>query len=215
MTLKRLLRITLLSTLIWCVLIVSALLPHRAEQLQTSLQALGFDLCDGVPCFQGILPGKTTWDEMTEIASRSTYTQTVFNARSVVLRLPDGDLTYSRALTDRLLPGFTYIGRFAPVGMRLGDFVRLYGSPCRVQPTDFATGQFVSVMFSSMWLEVAVQNGRVNPTSRVIRFSVPSPALAARGRDESQCLIVYPKLSDSDWRGFATLSHYRRAGVSP
>src|SRR5262249_3271921 len=63
----RLLRLTVILCLLLSAGIGSALLLARANNAKTTLQAAGFDTCNGVPCFMGITPGVTTWGDGEKI----------------------------------------------------------------------------------------------------------------------------------------------------
>jgi hypothetical protein len=60
-------RLAALLCAVCAALCAVAIVIGRAQPQPELLRALGY--CDGMPCYMGIVPGKTTWDEAVEIVS--------------------------------------------------------------------------------------------------------------------------------------------------
>src|SRR5436309_10255699 len=57
--------------IVMCVLVAAlaggSVLIGRAQPVPAVAQVVGLDSCNGSPCFKGIVPGVTTWDEAQSI----------------------------------------------------------------------------------------------------------------------------------------------------
>src|SRR5438128_2127003 len=65
-----LIRLIAILSISFSLLIVAARAYGEAHPEPDELKALGFDVCDGKPCFMGIVPGVTTWDQAKAILDR-------------------------------------------------------------------------------------------------------------------------------------------------
>src|SRR5258707_14914695 len=66
-----LIRRLLILWLIFCIVCAAAIGLGRLDHTPTTLQTLGFDTCDGDPCFRGLKPGMD-WAKVQALISEGT-----------------------------------------------------------------------------------------------------------------------------------------------
>jgi len=112
-----------------------AILVGRANSQPDQLQALGFGLCNGNPCYRGLTPGMTGWDK-----ARKAATALGFEGNSAYLQL-DNEVTahwivsIEKALSDSL-PVRSIEADDPPMGERdsyAGEVIALFGPPCGIE----------------------------------------------------------------------------------
>src|SRR5436190_4029156 len=65
-----LIRRLLIVWLVFCIVCAAAITLGRLDHTPTTLQTLGFDTCDGDPCFRGLKPGMD-WDKARALLSKA------------------------------------------------------------------------------------------------------------------------------------------------
>lgn len=182
----------------------------RAVPPATTFHRIGFDLCDGLPCFRGVVPGHSAWQEALILTADHS------GDHSAEMPLVTGKLTFYRHATRPLVYSFGYlVPSSARTPLTLADLVRAVGPPCRVQfGMEWKTQALLIFQFG--WAITTSVDGRLSMDSRVTDFTFTAP---------DYLLDIYPETNGcpglgagqlrSAWRGFATLSHYRRAGGLP
>jgi hypothetical protein len=97
------------------------------------LEALGFDVCDGEPCFRGIKAGMN-WEEAKRHLPNAEHVEDDPNHMTLSLGTPEFlNITVQRSndgLVENVYAGET--NRMKWPFIRAGDVILLYGSPCRV-----------------------------------------------------------------------------------
>ncbi|MCC7450072.1 MAG: hypothetical protein IT324_21825 [Anaerolineae bacterium] len=150
----RFLRITLILWLLSVALIGGAALYGRTHDAPNELQALGFDVCEGKPCFMGITPGVTRQDNMSSnlssaIVEYGDNLHTVFYVQQY-----EGEILFSALGKVSLIvlktPNTDY-----PIST-VGNFLSLYGSPCGV--VRLPDGQTLEFVYPEMQVTSAVLN---------------------------------------------------------
>ena|SRR5258708_22162338 len=67
------------STVLLLLILTGQILPAptriAASVRKNPLVILGFDRCAGDPCFLGIIPGKTSWQDTTSILLKHSFTK--------------------------------------------------------------------------------------------------------------------------------------------
>ena len=179
-------------------LITGACAYGAAHPQPNELQALGFDLCDGKPCFWGITPGITTYDQATAILSKE-YPLKQLNP-DIALDIQDKGFVIRR---DAGLIDGIYMGAYSS-GYSLSDLIKLYGLPCEVievSPTITSANSFALVYRAKMiaWLS-GTQEISLKTTLDSLEIDPPNSALLCESRSK------YP--ADKIWRGFASFPVY-------
>lgn len=174
---------------------------------ETPLARYGFAKCEGMPCYQGIVPGVTTWTTaVTQYPDRRT-------TYLIGVRVGTGLLTVRRMPGADTVSGFGYtMPTNHTTNLRLGDFIRLYGPPCLVQPSDMTSTQAL-ITFPFGWAVAVPRDQRLRPDSRLLTFAVnASPDTADRVWDTGMCPHQRLAGVTSRWHGFARASSYQLVG---
>ncbi len=158
------------------------------------LESLGFDLCNGDPCFEGIKPG-TEWNH----TSRS-LPSLAGNVQIQIQTVPNG------ASVAALIVSYTDFEQSLPLGTA-GIVLERYGPPCRIELADSRIGSSFYLIYPG--LDVLAQGGSpFNPDG--YRLQVTSPVLSIRLiRHDGFWACDAPQTPVSgDWHGFINASKY-------
>lgn len=209
--------------IIWLALIVifvGVVGIARLNRTPDTLQALGFDVCDGEPCFRGIKPG-TDWAKVqsllpTVVRERSFLVLPV-NAegiKSVVFeRGTDGERTVGLIALTSAKPQKEY--PFTP-----GAMISRFGPPCRVQFFEIDNLLMaVYLVYPTMVVTFpnwASSNRQPSPDFR-FRLDTPAYEFWIKMGSPETCQLATERFGT--WQGFTTASvyyaRYRRTRTMP
>ena len=164
----------------------------RAKGTENPLKGYGFDMCDGKPCFMGVVAGKTAWRDVEELTKDNLILQDV--GRHIVAKFRAVSVEFYGDANDANVVKFSV---YLPYGTlsQLGDAVALYGTPCGTDPLyGITTLQGVFVRFPYLSVGVIAQ-GSVNPLQNVSAVNFSST---------SGC----PAQDYLRWSGFALSNRY-------
>jgi hypothetical protein len=197
-------RIAITLALVCAGVIVSA----RNQPPTGYLRDLGFGRCAGRPCFQGIVPGDTTWQEAVQRMSRLLDVTDPLALRYATLDRHGIAVSFGGAhpvSPEYVLILFFYDNRRA----LFGDLVALYGAPCVLALPRYMGGKINVNAFAAQYdtLIAAADSA----TGRVSAFSrLASVRLSATGADQ-QCVVdVAPSVDvyKGRWAGFLRTTQY-------
>lgn len=143
---------------IWLVLAVigaGVVLIARANSAPNRLQALGFDLCGGNPCFRGIKPG-AVWTEVSRLLPNvvSAFPMLEFP----INRVDNTSAVFYPSRNGKVVETIELkLGIGLQHGLTIGDVVARLGQPCRI--VFFAGtrgGTIANVTFPGVTLNVFV-----------------------------------------------------------
>jgi len=163
-----------------------------------ALEALGVGICDGAPCFMGILPGVTRWEDarailaknggyIVEITSHAAFTDVYYSIHH--LRLTIDYYHATGHVTVIYIEGET--GAALPV--TAGDVIRYLGLPCSALIGD--TPQQLSLGYPGEWLDMRFIEKRLSLYSPVTYIGIQGSG--------QNCVC------GGEWRGFAKSDQYR------
>ncbi|MBX3067010.1 MAG: hypothetical protein KF726_28780 [Anaerolineae bacterium] len=162
------------------------------------LTSVGFDWCGADPCFQRIMPGKTSWEEISsliEVDSRSltNISGSVDDVPVVAYHSPSSPHLHA--------PNSVTIGWLGSAlkASRVRDFVLLYGDPCAVE---LWQSRHFRLVFPSLLLIAETHNGRVSVNSAVQVVTINDPSEG----DNCGSLIG---LNRRAWAGFRWVLYYK------
>jgi len=119
----------LIIWLIFCVVCAAAIALGRLDHTPTTLQTLGFDTCDGDPCFRGLKPGMD-WAKVQTLSNTSCGNcleiQTLSLGGTTEI-YPTDDKKYIRFIS---LSSLALIDKVSSISA--GVLLSQYGPPCRV-----------------------------------------------------------------------------------
>ncbi len=171
----------------------------------------GLGLCEGVPCYMGIMPSRTSLgDAVALLGNRLTLRndQAASTGRSG---------THDRTVVRQGAPnvvGIVQVEFQQPQMITLGELVALYGPPCKVSWADYQPYILITYPYLSALIKTDVSANTAlidqrSPISRVILYS-PSPE-SCRGQVPQ--VDAHPERPPQElalpWLGFASLKHYR------
>jgi hypothetical protein len=184
------------------------LVVGRLDQTPNELQTLGFDLCDGKPCFMEITPGVTTWDDAKAIFMRNKAERAPWsNAKTEELsfRIRNG---LSASVAAWSLPqGLATLVRlgdiaYSPGVSSVGNFIGQYGSP-RCIALLHKYSYFVELYYSAMTLVLFREDARLTSSTLILEIYLENPAPRPTNFSCSS-YNAYEVRTVSDWRGFAS-----------
>lgn len=199
--------------------IFAAVFYGRTQIEVNELASLGFDLCNGKPCFLGITPGITKISEAKSILTgRGTITnngakfqQIDINKRAVVISASDeiGDTT------DHIVG---YLNK-SPIAARA--VLERYGSPCSVSVVPAQCNTYLgcsgwgSIQLYYEAIVATIDISNLNPSWDYITPESPVEQLElfdpVKYRIPSKVCHIYYNINgsvDTDWLGFAPIKRY-------
>jgi hypothetical protein len=200
---RRYFRLTRFARLIIVLMVTLTLLTvipiavGRARNEPNELEALGFGVCDGRPCFMGIVPGVTTWIEAVSFVKKhggidsTKYLSLDIHSLGVAF-YPTEDLSLVGGI--QLEP--------SQIQIPVGQVFQLFGVPCSIiVDRGMITPNGVTLRYHSM--SVTVEDyGLFSPSSYIARgFIHIRSDLCVHQDDEF--------VNFSPWIGFASHSRYR------
>lgn len=202
MALFRRLAIALNVTLLF--LVFSAVLVGHILSSQNSLQSMGFDLCNGTPCYKGMTPGVTPWFPVKRFMMEhgalddpgKEYLEFTFADEHISAGTPNG----AKFLTSITL----HDQREAQANSTLGDALSLLGLPCGIG-SEYFPGT-VTVYYPTATLNVLPKRRQLTPDARVIYVE-----LIDLTHNDSDRLCG--RQGQAPWLGFASLSFYDAHGA--
>jgi hypothetical protein len=190
----------------------------------SELEALGFSLCNGKPCYLGIVAGNTKFEQATHLFTKygelvdenSKYPRIKLgNAESWISAKGDLDETYS----DLVVSISTY---FHPSGPSLGSIIQKYGAPCSIAiyPMQCNTylscsgWAYLSLQYQSMAVGVDLQRqarsiDRIDPGLRIKGIELVD---SSKFRTQLGLCHFYRQdeisSSQTPWLGFTSIDRY-------
>jgi hypothetical protein len=189
--------------IVWMLMFVlcsGALIYGRASDQPNELQELGFGVCDGDPCFMGIVPGETKWEDAMAILRKydvqEAQTTGAGRSASITLRgLKIDFLSYGDYLTilDIQPP---YTGDRHIVFLR--NVIQQMGTPCAV---GFLSQDSPRIFYPSMWVDVSASDGQLHLETEL-------DGLLMQPKDAVLRCKSTPDFPFEQWKGFTTLNRY-------
>lgn len=189
-----------------CLFILTGMTAFRRIQpVGKELRQAGFDVCDGVPCFMGIVPQQTSLQ--ATLQNLSPYLKpTVLISQD----LSDGvfDVSYATGRFGALSDGFgatdyVEMGNFQASFPTLGNFLLLYGQPCYIRIWEFRPGTVRTTLFypGLVLTVVGASAQHLSPQQPIETLSLIRVA--------NVCYDPLSRVEHSDWRGFTAVNMYR------
>jgi hypothetical protein len=198
----RLTRFGRLIIVLWATLTLLTMIPiavGRARNEPNELERLGFGVCEGRPCFMGIVPGVTSSDEAEAFAKKRGG-----EVSGKYIIADSGEIGVAIHKTqDVMWVGMVQISAVRPMTLSsAADFIQLYGVPCAVGIA--YDDKQIALRYPSMSVVVNSDQGIFTADmaiDRIILFIHPRDHMCIHGRQESY--------SVSPWLGFASWYRYR------
>jgi hypothetical protein len=178
------------------IILTGRILPARST--------LGLGACDGQPCLQGIIPGKTAWLDAQRILSE----QALARVADKSIRL----LSTNHAQADLFISvDLTNVGRIAitPSGtITLGWLIAQYGVPCGI--TIYRYSRMITIRYPSLLANIEPDVQELAWGFPLKQVQILDPAF----RPVFQRDMCVDNLTDGArnylWGGFTTAHYYYR-----
>jgi hypothetical protein len=209
---------------VWFVLIGSctaAVVLARVAQAPGALQAFGFDVCEGVPCFWGIKPGMSWEAVQARAADGKGLTPNLMEFEignhRIAVRQDQGTVSQIKVLTMNS-------GR-SQDRMTIGAIIAQYGPPCavRINERDDRSWEIsypnsvIEVVLIPAKEELGIALRKIGVSNTFIRGALTEPKLRLYSdlpvhtftvRPSTPCKVVRNDLNGT-WRGLTTADAYR------
>jgi hypothetical protein len=199
---KRLVLLTLGLAGCLVVLLITTLAYARRSSA-TQVGQVGFTLCDGYPCYDGITPGLTTWAQAKMIFSEAARES--LNSNFSILTLDENSAPIS-FYSHGSMVGFIGANYWkAKTPITVGQLMIIFGLPCAVRMVvdDRGTPTFIQALHYPTTTVFVSYAARLTPQASVTLINVYKPSLGSQcyaGADSQTAL--------APWEGFATAPHY-------
>jgi hypothetical protein len=180
--------------IVWLLMIVlcsGALLYGRASNQSNELQDLGFGVCDGDPCFMGIVPGKTSWDEAKLILKPYNIKQDFEDAADANVKDFRLIVYSSKGIINELI--IQKDSSYGGLGVSLGSVIQQVGTPCAA----IADPRAANIFYPSMSLYFARDGDRLRKETGISALSIMS-----------KDIVLYCTNNKYHWKGFTLMNHY-------
>jgi hypothetical protein len=182
----------------------TVLLIARVNHAPNRLQALGFDVCDGEPCFRGIKPGMD-WAEIPKRLPSVKY-----DGRFLVLTVNRMDIqrVLFQPSTDNAKVEAIHFG---PEKMKVypitpGAMVARYGPPCHINLVEMNSRLLA---FETRYPGILVRYGNAGDPTRVdVRLQFNMPAYEFQLTELKPTLCKGISTNSGLWHGFASANMY-------
>ncbi len=159
--------------------------------------AMGFGLCDGVPCYQGLVPGTTLWLDALKALNIKGQTESMivpkdYGVFHIDLATIDEHVVSSKRKMTYLSLKDVEPQQALPT---LGDLILFYGTPCGYRIFINGPNEIIFEMRDFSFL-IYTTDGRIRPDLHVTGILLY--------RDPALCDARLPK-----WMGFRSLRHYQ------
>jgi len=175
-----------------------------AHPLAHELTTLGFDLCDGSPCFMGITPGITGWNEGKAIltpkyGAYNTLEDPASAHHQWVLPVNNGyiQVDSANAKVDAIWSRVT-------LTETLGEVIQQFGLPCGVTIYSSINVAFISYGNAVISVALAKVGDKLSPSLPVSGIAIVDPRLNPR----SVTCGSNNTFGDAVWLGFTSSQKY-------
>ncbi len=203
---KRFLRsLLLLCSSLILVLATVTFAVHLTPKVSISpaLQSLGFGVCDGQPCYKGIIPGKTKWADVERMLGQQ--------ANSIMVDTGDGGTLWiaqdpnQPLLTNKVTFIHQTSAGVSASAYRLGDLINLYGQPCGGMR--YTVYGLLLMLPKGVQITIGYDEDRVHPRLYLTDFEITALDVCQFRSNSAQLLVV-------KWSGFRNVHYFDNPDVS-
>jgi hypothetical protein len=205
-----LMRRVMVLILVLAVLCAGAVVVARANRTPSPLQALGFGMCDGEPCWRGIKPGMK-WEALKTVGSARLGNPYEWSFR-LNEQPPVAWISIGRSVDPNIIGTMSVLpDTVGPLPISVSDWVIQYGPPCSVLITGSQWRMMYPIMASSGGFSSSATGGvYLSPETSLTNFHFWDI-------DQGLCRAIVPGVPESpfrEWRGFASYETYQRSRIN-
>jgi hypothetical protein len=182
-----------------CALVVGS---ARPQPMRNPIE--GLEQCIGLPCYWGVVPGYTDWDDILAQFAGRVIKKTENEITALAGNTTQTTVYFWRVENTSTVSSFEI--QFYNAGPRLGDIVAAYGAPCFVaqpQANLSIVGVAYPYMIAFASVDLESSYGKfVNSRSSVNRLWITSSPVYQMSKGWEGGWSALP------WLGFTTLRHY-------
>jgi hypothetical protein len=191
----RLLRNTIVLWLVMVAILSPILLPNRPSFVPSELQMLRLSLCGNQLCFMGIIPGVSTWKDVSpvlrnfDLEEQDSVAFVKLENATVMIEHFEGIVTSVEVYS---------INNGENIGVSLRSIIQMAGSPCAIY---FLTARHPRIFYPSMWVDIVLD------TNRSAEGAFADSILMTPTDEILRCTST-PDIPLLKWKGFALLDRY-------
>jgi hypothetical protein len=204
---KRLILFAIVLHLSLLALITATMAYIRSRSADNAFQAAGLKLCNGKPCFEGIIPGFTPWSEAIATFAKRRDSDVSTTDISIA---PNSHTNITLFPTDDGKTVGVVVVYFSGLpSANIGSLVVQYGIPCTITTfTDIKPADEVQIhypfLFADTNFAVVGSNNSISPYSPISKLQFSTEILP--------CVVDHVRASDTlaitSWYGFASMHFY-------
>ena len=194
------LRLVMILWLLITAFIGSVMLCARTTSGASELQKLGFDICDGRPCYMGITPGLTPLaDAMALFEKNGGLCETMrkqdsFGGLRALCSVGELETTMDYSPDTLIVRSLNVmIASGGPVPVTVGDAARYWGLPCGFSREPMSFSRFI-LMYPYVYLDLGYADKWISPGTWVDSILISS--------------VAAPCDRDIPWHGFTISERY-------
>jgi hypothetical protein len=179
----------------------------------------GLNVCDGKPCFFGLIPGQASYTDARNAISQQRDTSGGERCTSVNWKGdPQKEVVVCPSVLDETKFGPVVLGNHwdNPTGLTLAAIVLRYGAPCNIfseiwqnKPADPSViKRRLTLNYPALIVQVFVVGERVEMASSVVNITLFDSQILPASRQYCNPSNMPLGYTLSSWRGFTRLRHY-------
>jgi hypothetical protein len=213
---KRFGRLTVILSAVFAALLLSVRINAQSRLPPNSLQSLGFDICNGKPCFRGLVPGRVSKDVAATVLAEFAVLDPTYGYWQAF----DGNKLYFNTSDVGIVSEI--VVTLAKPQVTLGTVIAAYGIPCNVSIYPIQCNTYLSCSgwasmsfdYDAMHVGIILSAGtstvdRLSPDLSISGLSLVDPSQFLR--DADTCHLYHPDEIGSlktPWLGFTSIEHY-------
>jgi hypothetical protein len=189
------------SALIGLVLIVGRLMPMPEYAARYAP-----DLCAGVPCMLGVVPGRTGWTEAQRLLDAQPGLQIA--GRQILIRLAGGGEIGLYPSLDSEAVGRIYVRYPTERPIAAGWVIQRYGQPCGVSFYRRLRADVLTLRYPLMVVNLRLIGERFTPDSPIDTIQFGDPAFVPSYQPDPCIDNISNGVNNTLWRGFFHAERY-------
>jgi hypothetical protein len=193
------------SLSLWLTTAAAGLIVMSSSQIHYERDVLakhGLALCDGMPCFRGIVPDQTSWEQgLAPFNGQAAIFSDPFYRRITLLPSEDGEKVSAVSLDNPFDPSFT-----------IGTVVDTFGRPSCVDTYVYQHSGTLILHYPGLHIVAQFTNNHFNAFTQATSIVLRDP-LPFSSSPEAVCSLLNADDSDGrfsqyPWKGFAYIHDY-------
>lgn len=200
----RLLRSVALLTAVLAGICAAAVSVGRAQPHADDARADWLRVCDGLPCFAGLTPGRSAWADVG--AALDGWTQEIGTDKQAAFSAESSEEVLLFRSLDQVTVGRVQVMLRQPLDGRW--LLARYGAPCGVSFYYYQAG-LLTLRYPALLANVQMNpSGHLNTVMQVVSVQFHDPAFKMPMQPDVCVDNITDGARNHRWRGFAPLWYY-------